>query len=79
MTGIQWRTHSCVVIVGGGFGGLPAAKAATPRRRHPHRSHESPPLQPLLYQVAIPPSAGQIGWPIRNILRRQKNTTVSAK
>jgi NADH dehydrogenase FAD-containing subunit len=34
-------------------------------------------FQPLLYQVAISAlSPGQIGWPIRNILRRQKNTTV---
>src|SRR6266436_6145476 len=68
-----------VVIVGGGFGGLAAARAL---RRAPvevilidRTNHHL--FQPLLYQVA--PSAltpGQIGWPIRNILRRQKNTTV---
>jgi NADH:quinone reductase (non-electrogenic) len=68
-----------VVIVGGGFGGLAAAKAL---RRAPvdvilidRANHHL--FQPLLYQVAISAlTPGQIGWPIRNILRRQKNTTV---
>src|SRR3954454_5163701 len=68
-----------VVIVGGGFGGLAAAKALanTPARiilidRTNHHL-----FQPLLYQVAtsvLTPS--QIGSPIRNILRKQQNTTV---
>ena len=68
-----------VVIVGGGFGGLAAAKALkhTPAtvtlidRTNHHL------FQPLLYQVAISELApGQIGSPIRNILRKQSNTTV---
>src|ERR1700731_2011586 len=68
-----------VVIVGGGFGGLAAAKALkhTPAQiilidRTNHHL-----FQPLLYQVATSVLApGQIGSPIRNILRRQQNTTV---
>jgi NADH dehydrogenase len=68
-----------IVIVGGGFGGLAAAKALrhTPARitlidRTNHHL-----FQPLLYQVATSVLApGQIGSPIRNILRKQQNTTV---
>jgi len=68
-----------VVIVGGGFGGLAAAKAL---RKAPTRNvlidrtnHHL--FQPLLYQVATSVLApGQISSPIRGILRRQKNTTV---
>src|ERR1700733_3729966 len=68
-----------VVIVGGGFGGLAAAKALkdTPAQiilidRTNHHL-----FQPLLYQVATSVlAAGQIGSPIRNILRRKQNTTV---
>jgi NADH:ubiquinone reductase (H+-translocating) len=68
-----------IVIVGGGFGGLAAAKALrnTPAEitlidRANHHL-----FQPLLYQVAtaaLTPS--QIATPIRSILRKQKNTTV---
>lgn len=68
-----------VIIVGGGFGGLAAAKALkyTPVQvilidRTNHHL-----FQPLLYQVAtsvLTPS--QIATPIRSILRNQKNTTV---
>jgi len=68
-----------VVIVGAGFGGLAAAKAL---RKTPvelvlidRTNHHL--FQPLLYQVAtsvLTPS--QIGWPIRQIFRNQKNTTV---
>ena len=69
----------CVVIVGGGFGGLAAAKTlkSAPARiilidRSNHHL-----FQPLLYQVATSVLApGQISSPIRGILRRQKNTTV---
>ena len=68
-----------IVIVGGGFGGLAAAIAL---RRTPaevilidRTNHHV--FQPLLYQVATAVlSPGQIGSPIRGILRKQKNTTV---
>jgi NADH dehydrogenase len=68
-----------VVIVGGGFGGLAAAKAL---KRTPARvilidrtNHHL--FQPLLYQVATSVlTPGQIGSPIRGILRNQTNTTV---
>ena len=68
-----------VVIVGGGFGGLYAAKRL---RRAPvrvtvldRRNHHL--FQPLLYQVAMAGlSAGDIAYPIRSVLRRQENTDV---
>jgi NADH:ubiquinone reductase (H+-translocating) len=68
-----------VVILGGGFGGLAAAQAL---RRSPveitlidrHNYHL---FQPLLYQVATGSlSPGNIAAPLRNILKRQKNTQV---
>jgi len=68
-----------IVIVGGGFGGLAAAKAL---RKTPaeviliDRSNHHL-FQPLLYQVAtavLTPS--QIATPIRSILRNHKNVTV---
>ena len=68
-----------VVIVGGGFGGLAAAKAL---RWSPvevllidRANHHL--FQPLLYQVATSVLApGQIAAPIREILGKQRNTTV---
>lgn len=71
--------HPHVVIVGGGFAGLYAAKALS---RAPvrvtlidRRNHHL--FQPLLYQVATAGlSAIDIGAPIRQILRRSRNTTV---
>ena len=68
-----------VLIVGGGFGGLAAAKALkhTPVQivlidRTNHHL-----FQPLLYQVATSVlTPGQIASPIRGILRKQRNTTV---
>lgn len=68
-----------VVIVGGGFGGLAAAKAL---RCAPvevilidRANHHL--FQPLLYQVATSVLApSQIGAPIRGILGKQMNTTV---
>jgi len=68
-----------VLIVGGGFGGLAAAKAL---RREPvevtivdRRNHHL--FTPLLYQVASAAlSPGDIASPIRWILRRQRNVEV---
>src|SRR6266542_2309242 len=68
-----------VVIVGAGFGGLEAAKAlsrvtvdVTVIDRQNHHC-----FQPLLYQVATAAlSPAEVAWPIRHILRRQKNVTV---
>ena len=68
-----------VVIVGGGFGGLAAAKAL---RRAPvdvlliDRSNHHV-FQPLLYQVATAVLApGQIAAPLRGLLADQENTSV---
>jgi NADH dehydrogenase FAD-containing subunit len=68
-----------IVIVGGGFGGLAAAKslkhAAAKVVLIDRTNHHL--FQPLLYQVATSVlTPGQIGSPIRNILRKQRNTTV---
>src|SRR6266404_4126335 len=68
-----------VVIVGGGFGGLAAAKALRHTPAHvtliDRTNHHL--FQPLLYQVATSVLApGQIASPIRGILRNQKNVTV---
>jgi NADH dehydrogenase len=68
-----------IIIVGGGFGGLAAAKALrnTPAQivlidRANHHL-----FQPLLYQVATSVlSPSQIGSPTRGILRSQENTIV---
>ena len=68
-----------VVIVGGGFGGLAAAKALRKANVEvtliDRQNHHL--FQPLLYQVATSVlSPGQIASPIRGILWRQRNTTV---
>jgi len=68
-----------VVIIGGGFGGLNAAKSLKGAdvdvtlidRRNFHL------FQPLLYQVATGAlSPAEIAFPLRVIFRRQKNTNV---
>jgi NADH dehydrogenase len=65
-----------VVIIGGGFGGLEAARELADApvdvtvldRRNYHL------FQPLLYQVATAAlSPSEIAWPIRHLLRRQSN------
>jgi len=71
------RPH--VVIIGAGFGGLSAATALaratvdiTVIDRQNHHC-----FQPLLYQVATAAlSPAEIAWPIRAILRHQRNATV---
>jgi NADH:ubiquinone reductase (H+-translocating) len=68
-----------VVILGGGFGGLQAAKMLSRApvdvtiidRQNYHC------FQPLLYQVATAAlSPAEVAWPIRHILRSQANATV---
>ena len=68
-----------VVVVGGGFGGLAAAKALKNASANvvliDRTNHHL--FQPLLYQVATAVLApGQIGSPIRGIIGRHRNTTV---
>jgi NADH dehydrogenase len=72
-------TRARVVIVGGGFGGLQAAKALADApvqvilvdRRNHHL------FQPLLYQVATAAlSPADIAQPIRSVLRGQSNAEV---
>jgi NADH:ubiquinone reductase (H+-translocating) len=69
-----------VVIVGGGFGGLYAARTLGRDRRVEvtlidRRNFHL--FQPLLYQVATGAlSPGEIAQPLRAILRRQRNTRV---
>src|SRR6266849_3542342 len=71
--------RSKVIIIGGGFGGLCAARTlgSSPLdvtlidRRNYHL------IQPLLYQVATGSlSPGEIAAPLRGVLGRQKNTRV---
>src|SRR2546428_10452321 len=67
-----------VVIVGGGFGGLAAAKALgrAPVRTLLVDRNNHHLFQPLLYQVATSVlTPAQIGSPIRGILRKHGNTT----
>lgn len=75
----QMSSRPQIVIVGGGFAGLDAAKGlrgaeadVTIVDRHNHHV-----FQPLLYQVATAAlSPGDIASPIRWILRRQSNVRV---
>ena len=78
-TALQKGLKNSVVIVGGGFGGLAAARAlqrcdidVTLIDRTNHHL-----FQPLLYQVATAAlSPGDIAWPLRTLLRPQKNVRV---
>jgi NADH:ubiquinone reductase (H+-translocating) len=68
-----------VVIVGAGFGGLFAAQALArvPVQVTLIDRHNYHLFQPLLYQVATAGLApSEVAWPIRSILRRQRNATV---
>src|SRR5438128_6596306 len=68
-----------IVILGGGFGGLYAAKAL---RKAPARvtivdRRNFHLFQPLLYQVATAAlNPSDIAYPIRSVVARQKNTNV---
>src|SRR5271166_707139 len=73
------ETKHRVVILGGGFGGLYAAKSLKRApvdltlvdRRNFHL------FQPLLYQVATGAlSPGEIASPLRSVLQSQRNTRV---
>src|SRR5438876_10018657 len=76
MTDVRHR----VLIVGGGFGGLYAARELGDDTRVEvtlvdRRNHHL--FTALLYQVATGAlSPGDIAQPLRSILRRQRNTTV---
>ena len=68
-----------VVIVGAGFGGIQAAvalsRAAVDVIVLDRQNHHC--FQPLLYQVATAAlSPAEIAWPIRHMLRQQRNATV---
>jgi NADH dehydrogenase len=68
-----------VVIIGGGFGGLDAARAlaGAPAQVTLLDRHNYHLFQPLLYQVATASlSPGDIASPIRWVLRKQKNVQV---
>jgi NADH dehydrogenase FAD-containing subunit len=68
-----------IVIVGGGFGGIAAARALAKAPAHvtliDRNNHHV--FQPLLYQVATSVlTPGQIGAPLREIVAKELNVTV---
>ncbi len=79
MTHTENEPRHRVVVVGGGFGGLPACrflgKMPVDVTLLDRRNHHL--FQPLLYQVATGIlAAGQVAQPLRHVLRRDKNVTV---
>ncbi len=75
----QPRARPHIVIVGAGFGGLTVArklaKAPVDITLIDRENHHL--FQPLLYQVATAGlSPADIAWPIRRLVRAQKNTRV---
>ncbi len=76
---IHHRNLRRIVIIGGGFGGLEAAKALRKANVRvtliDRQNHHL--FQPLLYQVATAAlSPADIAEPLRHILRKQENTEV---
>lgn len=68
-----------IIIIGGGFGGIAAAQKLARAEAEilliDRRNHHL--FQPLLYQVATASlSPSEIAWPIRHILRKQRNVRV---
>lgn len=75
----ETKRQPVVVIIGGGFGGLRAAKLLGNKsfrvKLIDRRNHHT--FQPLLYQVATAVlSPGEIASPIRRVLHRYKNVEV---
>src|ERR1035437_9100291 len=78
-TELRMRNLPRIVVAGGGFGGLEAAKALAKGRVHvtliDRSNHHI--FQPLLYQVATAGlSPADISMPIRSILRRRPSCEV---
>jgi NADH dehydrogenase len=79
MTDLHNHSLDPVVIVGGGFGGLAAARALRHAKGEviliDRVNHHL--FQPLLYQVATAAlSPGDIAWPLRTLFRSQANVRV---
>ena len=77
--GIHVNARGSVVIVGGGFGGLAAARALQETGEEviliDRVNHHL--FQPLLYQVATAAlSPSDIAWPLRTLFRSQRNVRV---
>lgn len=76
---VEMQSVPSVVIIGGGFAGLDAARALADSGARitlvDRRNHHL--FQPLLYQVATAAlSPADIASPIRSVLRKQRNTEV---
>lgn len=78
-TSLRADCPPAIVIIGAGFGGLEAAKALAKTRASVTlidcQNHHC--FQPLLYEVATAAlSPADVAWPIRAILRTQRNARV---